>query len=572
MPLDYFEDRKAQYVTSDRLPYSYLIFRSGDRYFARSGETGQIEFMGTDVSAVIQSAINALSSGGVILLKEGAFEASSQVNLKPNVFICGQGEATKIKMGPGSYPNRSLFFLSGVSNVVIDGLNVEITASFPPYPAEYYIIRCESSSNLAFRGLHLKGKTDSVAGEYGVYVHNSSDVVIADSRAEYLMRHFNVAGSTRALIRNCQALHTPVNVDWSVVGFEIENGVSDVVLEDVYAYNIVDHRPGATLRHGYGITVKTHSADVKNHNVRIIRPTIKNCSRGFWLGGVENLVIKDMVADSLSVLLFAWSGVGVVKNWKIIGGRVSNTPASIEASAFWWQGLLIDGLKVESEPPGVVNVFYILGSGDPTIVDDLKIRNLTLIHSASSVTSALHLRNVNTAIIEGNYLSRAGINAIRLSGSYVKNVVIANNFLVGTIAREATVLDKITIRNNHGYPTDSFKYTGLSVAIGTGGAYGAKTSVYSPSGIISSFKLKITWGGTFGTGETVTVRVTAVYDDGTTTSITKSATAVGSVWLTDDDLLTLWKNWNAIRRLDVDATTNLSSTSVTVTVDVFGSG
>jgi len=123
-----------------------------------------------------------------------------------------------------------------------------------------------------------------------------------------------------------------------------------------------------------------------------------------------------------------------------------------------------------------------------------------------------------------------------------------------------------------GYDTSNFKVTGLSVPIGVSGAYGSAVSITSLSGIITYPRVKITWGGTFGTGETVTVQITAVYSDGTTASITKSATAVGSLWLTDDDVFALITQGKDITQLQVSASSNLASTSVTVTVNAYGKG
>jgi len=69
---------------------SYVIFKetigATDYYFAQNGKTGAIDYGGqsnaggvdgTNASAVIQSAINALTSGGKIFVKEGIYWLSS---------------------------------------------------------------------------------------------------------------------------------------------------------------------------------------------------------------------------------------------------------------------------------------------------------------------------------------------------------------------------------------------------------------------------------------------------------------------------------------------------------------
>jgi hypothetical protein len=118
--------------------------------------------------------------------------------------------------------------------------------------------------------------------------------------------------------------------------------------------------------------------------------------------------------------------------------------------------------------------------------------------------------------------------------------------------------------------SENFKRTGLGVNIGTGGAYGPAVSITSLSGVITYPRIKIAVGGTFGTGETVTVKVEAVYSDGSTAYVEKSYTAVKTEWLTDDDIEALITQGKDITQLQVSASSNLASTSVTVTVNAYG--
>lgn len=107
---------------------------------------------------------------------------------------------------------------------------------------------------------------------------------------------------------------------------------------------------------------------------------------------------------------------------------------------------------------------------------------------------------------------------------------------------------------------------------GTSGSYGSAETISVPSnarGIIP-LSISITWGGSFLTGETVTVRITATFSDNSTQSITKSATATGTQDLNPADLQGLFKDGVYITQLSIDASSDQASTSVTVTVDVYG--
>jgi hypothetical protein len=106
---------------------------------------------------------------------------------------------------------------------------------------------------------------------------------------------------------------------------------------------------------------------------------------------------------------------------------------------------------------------------------------------------------------------------------------------------------------------------------GVNDVYGTAVQVSPSSGSDSLYPkgIKLTWGGTFG-AETVTIRTTFQFSDATSLSVEKSATAVGSQWLSDDDFLGVWKDAVRITRIDVDSKTSIASTSVTTTVDIIG--
>jgi len=106
---------------------------------------------------------------------------------------------------------------------------------------------------------------------------------------------------------------------------------------------------------------------------------------------------------------------------------------------------------------------------------------------------------------------------------------------------------------------------------GTGGAYGS-AAAFKPSAnkAMAPLWIVLTWGGTFATGETVTIRLTVKFSDGTTVTFTKSGTAAGSYWLTDADKASLWKDSVYITEIDVDSSSSATSTSVTTSASIYG--
>lgn len=136
--------------------------------------------------------------------------------------------------------------------------------------------------------------------------------------------------------------------------------------------------------------------------------------------------------------------------------------------------------------------------------------------------------------------------------------------------------DRITnalILNNYDWSPYSSENINVSssVSVGTGGSYGPAWVVQAPGGAFKDFDIAITWGGTFASGETVTVQIQVEYDDGSTNSITVSSSSTGTTWLTPAQKAQLFASNKSIVRIYISAASNESSTSVTVTAQVIGS-
>lgn len=99
---------------------------------------------------------------------------------------------------------------------------------------------------------------------------------------------------------------------------------------------------------------------------------------------------------------------------------------------------------------------------------------------------------------------------------------------------------------------------------GTGGQYGRADWVIptDPEKSLVPLAAKFTASGIFQTNETVTIRMTAVYNDGTTNSITRSVTAPGTTVLNTADLADLYSYTRYIKRIEVAAASSASSTTV----------
>ncbi|MEM1522812.1 MAG: hypothetical protein QXU69_07285 [Thermofilaceae archaeon] len=111
---------------------------------------------------------------------------------------------------------------------------------------------------------------------------------------------------------------------------------------------------------------------------------------------------------------------------------------------------------------------------------------------------------------------------------------------------------------------DQYKFDSYLIPIGTGNVYGAPVVDLSPSGQFLLPRIIIPIEGTFGSGETVTVKITAYYTDETTSYIEKQYTAPGTYYLDDMDYFNLFSHKKKIWKLEFRAKTNLPSTQVRV--------
>jgi hypothetical protein len=116
-----------------------------------------------------------------------------------------------------------------------------------------------------------------------------------------------------------------------------------------------------------------------------------------------------------------------------------------------------------------------------------------------------------------------------------------------------------------------FRMENVNIPIGLSNQYGAVESIHARPLTISSFKPKIRVEGNFVNGETVTVRLRLEFlDNVIARSVEKSFTNSSTVWLDDDDLLTLFPSQNVIWAILVDAKSNSAATEVVVQIDVYG--
>jgi len=101
-------------------PYSYIVYTDGKYVYAKNGQTGQIEFSGTDASTVIQNAINQLgTNGGKIFVKSGRYTLSSTITLQPDVDL--EFERNRVRIDCNANPTFNVTASNPIHYIKISG-------------------------------------------------------------------------------------------------------------------------------------------------------------------------------------------------------------------------------------------------------------------------------------------------------------------------------------------------------------------------------------------------------------------------------------------------------------------
>lgn len=98
---------------------TYTVFKSGSYYCARDGLTGKIDFDDTDFTTLMNETIldmynSASGNGGLIHIKAGQYTVATQINMRPGIFIQGEG----ITGGIGPYALYTQLHTSTTDTIV----------------------------------------------------------------------------------------------------------------------------------------------------------------------------------------------------------------------------------------------------------------------------------------------------------------------------------------------------------------------------------------------------------------------------------------------------------------------
>jgi hypothetical protein len=143
------------------------------------------------------------------------------------------------------------------------------------------------------------------------------------------------------------------------------------------------------------------------------------------------------------------------------------------------------------------------------------------------------------------------------------NFFMGNTGLINKIGLHSKVISGM----DHEF--DQIKYESYLIPLGLSGVYGNPVIDIHPSGHFRIPFIRIITE-TVGSNETITVKITAYYDDDTSQYIERSYTTSGAFDLAIHDLWDLMKNTRRMVKLEFRAKTNLSSSTAKVYRQIWG--
>ncbi|MNF73147.1 hypothetical protein D3C84_551420 [compost metagenome] len=164
--------------------------------------------------------------------------------------------------------------------------------------------------------------------------------------------------------------------------------------------------------------------------------------------------------------------------------------------------------------------------------------------------SSLTTTDKSTLVNAINELDSVKLEGLLTDANIANNAAIkASKLAIQKLYKKSTVANPSTTLDTYGTVVDLLPTTGYTSLI--------------PLGI------DIVFGGTFGV-ETVTADITVTFSDATTATISKTATAIGTVSLSNSDIMALAKDGVYINKLSVKSKSSIATSTTSVTTNHYG--
>jgi len=340
---------------------SWIIHKENSKYYAKSGDSGKVEYKGTIFSGIINSIATSFSEGGHIHLRKveqnDPYMVSTPMTIVDAVRITGEGmENTFLKMENNANCNMFeytlataiyCFTLEGMT-IIGNGVN-------------------QTSGNIVY---------DKLGGLKDIYIND----VFFDKARECLIREDNIAWAWR--ITNNIFEHSSFST--SAYGVRIDGGSDVRIIGNKFLYN----------HHGLGMFAGD-SAVIGNY-------FYKNRGRGLTLANSSrNSIIGNVFSNS------SWDNSGVYSDIhldannrnNVISGNVFYSPIADHNVRFFYTGHSLNLISSNEFIKNLNGAIEVIGPIDARIYNNIGFNPVGLIStpfSDSSIPYGINLIGTNT--------------------------------------------------------------------------------------------------------------------------------------------------------------------------------
>ncbi len=239
---------------------SYVIFQDSGTIYAKNGTTGKIDFQGSDASTVIQSAIDALTRGGKIFIRNGTYSISTTLTLAS--YIIMEGEST------------TYCTLQKTANINL----ITIPAS---------------ARDITLQNLYLNSNGYSGDGVNATDSPTAWNIIIRNVRIYQGQYGFNLNPVWKVTFEHCWSTYATID------GYHIVNGTS-IILNNCEFDQITTN--GMYLASIEGFSITSGGGDHSGYAIKVINCTgsvigtdCENNTNGFYFETLNGIVSGNKI-------------------------------------------------------------------------------------------------------------------------------------------------------------------------------------------------------------------------------------------------------------------------------------
>jgi len=229
---------------------SFVVFTDGFLVYARNGETGLVDFWGSNASEVIQAAIDGLGlHGGMVLIKEGSYVISRTIRVPGNVTLSGVGFATRLVLA--DYANQEVIENEHLdvyvdSNIVIRDLQIDGNGAWQTLEAQVSAIFFSRVSHSRVEGCWIHDVSVGSPGSPAILSQFTDGLVVRGSTiydnryaGVFLSLGTNCIVSNNVFINNHRAVYLANHLNGVVEGNQILSGDEGVRMYVAASNNLI---------------------------------------------------------------------------------------------------------------------------------------------------------------------------------------------------------------------------------------------------------------------------------------------------------------------------------------------